>query len=171
MIGQVAKDSHNSSLPPSSDRFVRPPKSLRQPSGQKGHRGLHLRQIATPDEVLIHFVEQCEPCQHNLRAHPAEIAERRQVIGSPCQAASGHRTSGRRKVMSDLLPSHASGLSDRGEGSSTVWEKHPDAGNLFGRDPISSLCSCQSTLAGTAGSPALSGQHRHICQNMSPAVG
>src|SRR5258708_26245767 len=25
--GQQAKDSHNSSLPPSSDRFVRPPKS------------------------------------------------------------------------------------------------------------------------------------------------
>jgi Family of unknown function (DUF6444) len=43
--GQQAKDSHNSHLPPSSDRFVRPPKSLRQksgkkPSGQKGHRGL-----------------------------------------------------------------------------------------------------------------------------------
>src|SRR2546425_6114779 len=28
--GQQAKDSHNSSLPPSSDRFVRPPKSLRK---------------------------------------------------------------------------------------------------------------------------------------------
>jgi transposase len=33
--GQQAKDSHNSSLPPSSDRFVRPPKSLRQKSGKK----------------------------------------------------------------------------------------------------------------------------------------
>jgi transposase len=32
--GQQAKDSHNSSLPPSSDRFVRPPKSLRQKSGK-----------------------------------------------------------------------------------------------------------------------------------------
>src|SRR5229473_2047214 len=47
--GQQAKDSHNSSLPPSSDRFVRPPKSLRKksgkkPGGRKGHRGHHLRQ-------------------------------------------------------------------------------------------------------------------------------
>src|SRR5689334_19889941 len=53
--GQLVKDSHNSSLPPSSDRFVRPPKSLRQksgkkPGGQKSHRGHHLRQVQTPDE-------------------------------------------------------------------------------------------------------------------------
>src|SRR5215813_10730590 len=44
---QQAKDSHNSSLPPSSDRFVRAPKSLRHKSGKKagghqGHRGHHL---------------------------------------------------------------------------------------------------------------------------------
>src|SRR5712691_7648808 len=32
---QQAKDSHNSSLPPSSDRFGRAPKSLRKKSGKK----------------------------------------------------------------------------------------------------------------------------------------
>src|SRR5712692_9010801 len=41
-----AKDSHTSSLPPASDRFVRVPKSLRHKSGKKaggqpGHRGHH----------------------------------------------------------------------------------------------------------------------------------
>ena len=86
--GQQAKDSHNSNLPPSSNRFVRPPKSLRQksgkkPGGQPGHRGHHLRQVETPDEVLLHPVERCESCQHDLREHPAAIPERRQVMDLP----------------------------------------------------------------------------------------
>lgn len=86
--GQQAKDSHNSSLPPSSDRFVRPAKSLRKKSGkkpgsQKGHRGHHLQQVEMPDEVLIHPVERCKSCQQDLRAHPAEMPERRQVIDLP----------------------------------------------------------------------------------------
>src|SRR2546421_1760702 len=67
-----AKDRHTSSLPPSSDRFVRAPKSLRQksgkkPGGQQGHRGHHLRQVETPDQVLIHPVLCREHCQHDLR--------------------------------------------------------------------------------------------------------
>ncbi len=87
---QQAKDSHNSSLPPSSDRFVRPPKSLRKksgksPGGQKGHRGHHLRQVETPDEVLVHPVICCEQCHHDLRAQPAGIPERRQVIDLPAK--------------------------------------------------------------------------------------
>src|SRR5213593_1497027 len=41
---QLKKDSHNSHLPPSSDRFHRQPKSLRKssgkkPGGQAGHPG------------------------------------------------------------------------------------------------------------------------------------
>jgi transposase len=86
--GQQAKDSHNSSLPPSSDRFVRAPKSLRhksgkKPGGQKGHRGHHLQQVQTPDQVVVHPVEHCEHCQQDLREQPAEEPERRQVIDLP----------------------------------------------------------------------------------------
>src|SRR6266566_6647109 len=86
--GQQAKDSQNSHLPPSSDRFVRPPKSLRQksgkkPGGQQGHRGHHLRQVQSPDEVLIHPVICCQHCQHDLREPPAEVPERRQVMDLP----------------------------------------------------------------------------------------
>src|SRR6266516_3118923 len=87
---QQAKDSHNSSLPPSSDRFVRAPKSLRHKSGKKaggqpGHRGHHLRQVETPDEVLVHPVLCCEQCQHDLRTQPADLPERRQVIDLPAK--------------------------------------------------------------------------------------
>jgi len=87
---QLAKDSHNSSLPPSSDRFVRAPKSLRQksgkkPGGQKGHRGHHLQQVEAPDEVLVHPVICCEQCQHDLRTQEATIPERRQVIDLPAK--------------------------------------------------------------------------------------
>ncbi|GHO68031.1 hypothetical protein KSC_069230 [Ktedonobacter sp. SOSP1-52] len=88
--GQLAKESHKSSLPPSSDRFVRPPKSLRQPSGkkpggQKGHRGHHLRQVQAPDEILIHPMHQCEHCHQDLRLQPADLPERRQVIDLPAK--------------------------------------------------------------------------------------
>lgn len=87
---QQAKDSHNSSLPPSSDRFVRAPKSLRQKSGEKaggqrGHRGHHLRQVDIPDEVLIHTVVCCEQCRHDLGSQPAWMPERRQVIDLPAK--------------------------------------------------------------------------------------
>lgn len=51
---RLDKDSHNSSFPPSSDRFVRQPKSLRKKSGkkpgaQKGHPGHHLKQVQAVD--------------------------------------------------------------------------------------------------------------------------
>lgn len=86
--GQQAKDSHNSSLPPSSDRFVRRPKSLKQksgkkPGGQPGHPGHHLKPVEQPDTVVVHPVERCEHCQRDMRACPATIIERRQVIDLP----------------------------------------------------------------------------------------
>ncbi len=86
--GQGAKDSHNSSLPPSSDRFVRVPKSLRKksgkkPGGQPGHQGHSLRQVETPDEIVVHQVECCAHCHHDLSDHPARLGERRQVIDVP----------------------------------------------------------------------------------------
>lgn len=86
--GQVAKDSHNSSLPPSSDRFTRVPKSLcqksgKKPSGQPGHTGHALHQVETPDEIVVHRVERCACCQHDISTHPARLAERRQVIDFP----------------------------------------------------------------------------------------
>src|SRR6266852_9585599 len=53
---RLKKDSHNSHLPPSSDRFHRQPKSLRKPSGKKpggqsGHPGNTLLLSPSPDLV------------------------------------------------------------------------------------------------------------------------
>jgi transposase len=86
--GQVAKDSHNSSLPPSSDRFVRVPKSLRQksgkkPGGQPGHEGHALRQVEVPDEIVTHRVGCCAHCHQDLDSCEAQIADRRQVMDVP----------------------------------------------------------------------------------------
>ena len=82
------KDSHNSSLPPSSDRFTRKTKSLRKKSekkagGQEGHQGVSLQWSLTPDEILEQHVEQCEVCQHDLHEVPACHVERRQVHDVP----------------------------------------------------------------------------------------
>jgi transposase len=85
---QLVKDSHNSSLPPSSDRFVRQPKSLRPKSekkagGQEGHPGTTLRFAEVPDEVIEHRVSVCSSCQHDLREVPACVTLRRQVVDMP----------------------------------------------------------------------------------------
>lgn len=88
--GQQAKDSHNSSLPPSSDRFVHPVKSLRhksgkKPGGQAGHQGHHLRQVQPPDEICLHPVLVCEHCEQDLPSQPANLPERRQVMDLPAK--------------------------------------------------------------------------------------
>jgi transposase len=56
---RLAKDSHNSGKPPSSDGVARKTKSLRRrsgkkPGGQLGHRGDTLHLVATPDAVVEH---------------------------------------------------------------------------------------------------------------------
>src|SRR6266700_4189915 len=82
---RLSKNSHNSHLPPSSDRFVRQPKSLRKksgkkPGGQEGHPGKTLMWSEIPDEVIVHPVTCCEHCQSDLQAVPPVQIERRQVV-------------------------------------------------------------------------------------------
>ena len=67
--GQLAKDSHNSSKPPSSDGPGRKRVSLRKrsekkPGGQAGHPGHTLVAVETPDEVVRHRPVVCQHCQH-----------------------------------------------------------------------------------------------------------
>lgn len=88
---QIAKDSHNSSKPPTSDGLKRPaPKSLRQKSGkrlggQPGHPGTTLCWSHAPDQLIDHKPQHCPVCGETFP--PAEtvgmVVERRQVQDLP----------------------------------------------------------------------------------------
>lgn len=85
----VGKDSHNSSLPPSSDPpSVRRTRSLRQRTGksvggQPGHRGATRLPEPCPDEVLAHAPQECHACGAALAAAPTTKTERRQFLEVP----------------------------------------------------------------------------------------
>jgi transposase len=86
--GRLAKDSHNSSTPPSSDGWRRKTKSLRKPSGKKaggqlGQRGETLRLQATPDIVVEYRPTHCSHCHTPLTDAPVLVRERRQVQDLP----------------------------------------------------------------------------------------
>jgi transposase len=85
---RLAKDSHNSSKPPSSDGLGRKTKSLRRrsgkkPGGQLGHRGETLRLVATPDVVVAHRPAVCTRCRAPLDEASVVLRERRQVRELP----------------------------------------------------------------------------------------
>ncbi|HEX6122137.1 MAG TPA: IS66 family transposase [Ktedonobacterales bacterium] len=86
--GRLAKDSHNSSKPPSSDGMRRKPKSLREKTGKKrggqpGHPGHRVSLVATPDAVETHRPRQCASCQQALPSDAPSWFERRQVHELP----------------------------------------------------------------------------------------
>jgi transposase len=85
---QISKNSRNSSKPPSTDSFFKPPKSLRKKSGkdaggQKGHQGDSLKMVEHPDKVVSHKVVRCECCHKKLNHQKADRIERRQVYDIP----------------------------------------------------------------------------------------
>jgi len=89
---RLAKNSRNSSKPPSSDPTTKPkPKSLRRrsgkkPGGQKGHPGSTLSLVKNPDRVVLHGLreeEGCEGCGRPLAEALASGWERRQVVDVP----------------------------------------------------------------------------------------
>jgi transposase len=89
--GRLAKNSRNSSKPPSSDGLNKPkpkPKSLRvrgeKPTGgQKGHTGHTLKRVARPDRIETHApASQCDRCDRPV-VGPAAVVESRQVFDLP----------------------------------------------------------------------------------------
>ena len=86
---QLAKDSHNSSKPPSSDGLKKPKtSSLRQSGqhprgGQPGHKGDTLKMVGEPDHVERYAVKACPHCQTDLSAIEPTGHEKRQVFDIP----------------------------------------------------------------------------------------
>ncbi len=94
---RLAKDSHNSGKPPSSDGLKRQlprTRSLRRasgkkPGGQLGHRGETLHLVAAPNVIVEHRPTVCAACQTPLEGGEDGVApevvacERRQVQDLP----------------------------------------------------------------------------------------
>ena len=78
---RLAKDSHNSSKPPSSDPPFRkpPPRSQRKasglkPGGQKGHKGATRALVEEPDHLVVMAHEgacTCGRCRSQIESLPA----------------------------------------------------------------------------------------------------
>src|SRR5260370_18489137 len=76
---RLAKDSHHTSKPPSSDGLGRKTKSLRRrsgkkPGGQVGHRGETPHLVATPDAVAEHRPPARPPRPTSPAGAPATVA-------------------------------------------------------------------------------------------------
>src|ERR1044071_2293005 len=81
-----AKDSHNSSRPPSTDLpWAKRTKSLRRPSGkrpggQAGHRGETLHLFERPNRVVEHRPRECRSCHAPLDSAQVVGHRRQQVV-------------------------------------------------------------------------------------------
>ena len=86
---RLQQNSGNSHQPPSSDQFHKRTRSLRESSGrhsgaQAGHKGSNLKQVATPDQVIVHLPVACLVCGTSLQEIEPHIAkEKRQVFDIP----------------------------------------------------------------------------------------
>ena len=83
------KDSSNSNLPPSKDKF-RPDrrrslgeKSSKKTGGQKGHKGSTLEFNPNPDQVIPIHIKHCKKCGNTLLQSNAILKASRQQIEIP----------------------------------------------------------------------------------------
>ena len=89
MKASLDKNSHNSSKPPSSDGYKKPPpKSLRvkgqkSNGGQPGHEGNTLKAKENPDHFEEHGPGHCASCEEDLSGVQACASESRQVFDIP----------------------------------------------------------------------------------------
>ena len=89
MRDEIAKNSSNSSKPPSSDGLKKPKtRSLRKKGqrplgGQTGHKGNTLKMVAEPDYIELHPITNCPHCQTDLSDTKPTGHEKRQLFDVP----------------------------------------------------------------------------------------
>lgn len=125
---RLGKNSQNSSKPPSSDAFVKPPprslrkKTGRRPGKQPGERGFRLEPRPDPDKIVTHPPVACGSCGEDLRAAPVVGERVRQVFDIPPIQLTvvEHRVQRRRcrcgKVTEGEFPAEASAPTCYGPG-------------------------------------------------------
>ena len=83
----VRKDSHNSSMPPSSDLFSTQkslrPVSIKPNGGQLGHKGTTLEMTLTPDKIIDLKSDFCNKCGQSLSQEIFILKAKRQVVEIP----------------------------------------------------------------------------------------
>ena len=91
---RLGQNSRNSSKPPSSDGYAKPPankskkrslrrRSGRKPGGQPGSAGHHLERREVADEEQVHPLTRCDGCGADLSAQPIVESQSRQVLDLP----------------------------------------------------------------------------------------
>src|SRR5262249_51642320 len=143
--GRLAKDSHNSSKPPSSDGLRRKPKSLREKSGKKrggqpGHRGHQVSLAATPDAVVTHRPSWCGVCQRELPGDAPSWVERRQVRELPPVRLHVTEHQILARTLSRVWDDHPGAGARRGQRSAAIWPAVACGGELSGAATIRPLC-------------------------------
>jgi transposase len=96
---EIAKNSSNSSKPPSSDGLKKPKTgSLRQKGqrpigGQPGHQGNSLKMVDEPDYTELHSITNCPHCQTDLSDTKPSGYEKRQLFDLPpvCLEVTEHQ--------------------------------------------------------------------------------
>lgn len=98
---QLAKNSRNSSKPPSADglKKAKPHSSdkrrkkrkceNRKPGGRKGHKGHRLKPVHEPDHTIVHAIGECKECGRSLGGEAAIDYEGRQVFDIPPVSMEG----------------------------------------------------------------------------------
>jgi transposase len=83
----IKKDSHNSSMAPSTDIFKKNqslrPKSNLKSGGQPGHKGSTLEMNSTPEEIIELKSNYCNSCGADLKTETFVLQSKRQVINLP----------------------------------------------------------------------------------------